>query len=96
MLNTLRSIAVVNWPEELFLDYYNLAPGIVGRTVAIRIDKLFATVWNCVAIERTTGTEKSGKYLLIFKERDMEKAKESVGNLIEAVRMKSDNVQILL
>jgi hypothetical protein len=43
MLNTLRPIAVVNWPEELFLDHYNPAPGVAG-TVAIRIDKLFTSV----------------------------------------------------
>jgi hypothetical protein len=83
MLNTLRSIAVVNWPEELFLDHYNPAPDVTG-TVAIRIDKLFTSVWNCVAIEKTTETDARGKYLLIFREIDMEKAKESLSNLIEA------------
>jgi hypothetical protein len=35
MLNTLRSVAVVNWPEELFLDHCNPAPGVTG-TVANR------------------------------------------------------------
>jgi hypothetical protein len=89
MLNTLRSIAVVNWPEELFRDRYNPAPSITG-TVAIQIDKLFMNVWNCVAIERTMETETRGKYLLIFKERDMEKAKESIGELIEAFGRNSD------
>jgi len=85
MLNTLtlRSIAVVNWPEELFLDHYNPAPDVAG-TVAIRIDKLFTSVWNCVAIEKTTETDARGKYLLIFREIDTEKAKESLSNLIEA------------
>jgi hypothetical protein len=89
MLNKLRSIAVVNWPEELFLDHYNPAPDVTG-TLAIRIDNLFMNVWNCVAIERTMDTETRGKYLLIFQEEDMEKAKESIGNLIEAFGRKSD------
>jgi predicted HTH domain antitoxin len=87
--HVLRSIAVVNWPEKLFLDHYNPAPGILGK-VAIRTDKLFMNVWNCVAIERRSETEKSGKYLLIFKGIDMEKAKESIGNLIQAFGRKSD------
>lgn len=34
MMNKLRAIAVVNWPEELFLDPYNPAQEIAG-TVAI-------------------------------------------------------------
>jgi len=89
MLNTLRSIAVVNWPEELFLDHYNPAPDIPG-TLAKRIDNLLMNVWNCVAIEKTMDTETRGKYLLIFQEKDMEKAKESIGNLIEAFGRKSD------
>ena len=83
MLNTLRSIAVVNWPEELFLDKYNSAPDVAG-TMAMRIDNLLLNVWNCVAIEKTTDTTTKGKYLLIFQEKDMEKAKISIGNLIEA------------
>jgi hypothetical protein len=89
MLNTLRSISVVNWPEELFLDHYNPAPDVEG-TVAIQIDKLFINVWKCVAIERTMETERRGKYLLIFKEEDMEKAKDSIGDLIEAFGRLSD------
>jgi hypothetical protein len=36
MLNTLRSIAVVNWPEVLFLDHYNPAPDITG-TLAMEL-----------------------------------------------------------
>jgi hypothetical protein len=75
MLNTLRSIAVVNWPEELFFDHYNPAPAVEG-TIHLRVDKILIEVWNCVAIERTTETESRGKYLLIFQETDMEKAKE--------------------
>jgi hypothetical protein len=39
VLNTLRPLAVVNWPEELFQDHYNLAPDVEG-TIAIKIDKL--------------------------------------------------------
>jgi hypothetical protein len=70
MLNTLRSIAVVNWPEESFRDHYNPAPSLAG-TVAIRIDKLLISVWNCVAIERTKEADPRGKYLFIFKETDM-------------------------
>ena len=89
MLNTLRSITVVNWPEELFQDFYNPAPDVAG-TVAKRIDKLLMNVWKCLAIEKTTDTDTRGKYLLIFQERDMEKAKESIGNLIEAFGRKSD------
>jgi hypothetical protein len=83
MLNTLRSITVVNWPEELFLDHYNPASDVAG-TMAIRVDKILTETWNCVAIERTTETETRGKYLLIFQEADMEKAKASIGDLIEA------------
>jgi hypothetical protein len=30
VLNTLRPIAVVNWPEELFHNHYNPAPNIEG------------------------------------------------------------------
>jgi hypothetical protein len=65
MLSTLRSITVVNWPEELFRDHYNPAPGVAG-TVVIRIDKLLTSVWNCVAIEITKETDSRGKYLFIF------------------------------
>jgi hypothetical protein len=83
MLNTLRSITVVNWPEELFLDHYNPATDIEG-TIAKRVDKILIETWNCVAIERTTETDTRGKYLLIFQETDMEKAKASIGDLIEA------------
>jgi hypothetical protein len=83
MLNTLRSITVVNWPEELFLDHYNPASDVEG-TIAKRVDKLLIEAWNCVAIERTTETDTRGKYLLIFQETDMEKAKTSIGDLIEA------------
>jgi len=83
MLNTLRSITVVNWPEELFLDHYNPAAEVEG-TIAIRVDKILTEVWNCVAIERTTETETRGKYLLIFQETDMERAKSTIGELIEA------------
>jgi len=43
-----------------------------------------------VAIERTTETETRGKYLLIFQEADMEKAKASIGELIEAFGRTSD------
>ena len=43
-----------------------------------------------VAIERTTETETRGKYLLIFQEADMEKAKASIGDLIEAFGKTSD------
>jgi hypothetical protein len=89
MLNTLRSITVVNWPEELFLDHYNPASDVEG-TMAIRVDKILTEAWNCVAIERTTETEKRGKYLLIFQEADMEKAKASIGDLIEAFGRTSD------
>jgi hypothetical protein len=89
MLNTLWSIAVVNWQEELYLDHYNPAPDITG-TLAIRIDNLRMDVWNCVAIKRTMDTETRGKYLLIFQEEDMEKAKELIGNFIEAFGRKSD------
>jgi hypothetical protein len=83
MLNTLRSITVVNWPEELFQDHYNPAPGVEG-VVPIRVDKLLTGVWKYVAIERPKETQSRGKYLFIFKETDMEKAKEQIGNLIEA------------
>jgi hypothetical protein len=89
MLNTLRSITVVNWPEELFLDHYNPASDVAG-TMAIRVDKILTETWNCVAIERTTETETRGKYLLIFQEADMEKAKASIGDLIEAFGKTSD------
>jgi hypothetical protein len=65
----------VNWPEELSHDFYNPAPGIDG-TIAIRVDKLLTSVWKCVAIKKTMETETRGKYMLIFKEEDMEKAKE--------------------
>jgi hypothetical protein len=89
MLNTLRSITVVNWLEELFLDHYNPALEIDG-TAAIRVDILFMNAWKCVAIKRTMDTETRGKYLLIFREEDMEKAKISIGNLIEAFGRNSD------
>jgi hypothetical protein len=89
MLNTLRSITVVNWPEELFLDHYNPAADVEG-TITIRVDKILIEVWNCVAIERTTETDTRGKYLLIFQETDMEKAKASIGDLIEAFGRRSD------
>jgi hypothetical protein len=89
MLNTLRSITVVNWPEELFLDHYNPAADVEG-TIAIRVDKILIEKWNCVAIERTTETETRGKYLLIFQETDMERAKASIGDLIEAFGRTSD------
>jgi hypothetical protein len=89
VLNTLRSITVVNWPEELFNDYYNPASSIEG-TIAIRVDKLLMNVWKCVAIEKTMDTETRGKYMLIFKEEDIEKAKESIGDLIEAFGRNSD------
>ena len=89
MLNTLRSITVVNWPEELFKDYYNPAADVEG-TIAIRVDKILIEVWNCVAIERTTETDTRGKYLLTFQETDMEKAKASIGDLIEAFGRTSD------
>jgi hypothetical protein len=36
ILNTIRPIAVVNWPEELFKDYYNPATEVEG-TIAVRI-----------------------------------------------------------
>jgi hypothetical protein len=89
MLNTLRSITVVNWPEELFLDHYNPAADVEG-TIAIRVDKILKEAWNCVAIERTTETETRGKYLLIFQEIDMERAKVTIGELIEAFGRTSD------
>jgi hypothetical protein len=89
MLNTLRSITVVNWPEELFLDHYNPAADVEG-TIAIRVDRILTEKWNCVAIERTTETEKRGKYLLIFQETDMERAKAAIGELIEAFGRTSD------
>jgi hypothetical protein len=43
MLNTLRSIAVVNWPEELFFDHYNPAPAVEG-TIHLRVDKILIEV----------------------------------------------------
>jgi hypothetical protein len=89
MLNTLRSITVVNWPEELFLDHYNPAADVEG-TMSIRVDKILIEAWNCVAIERTTETDTRGKYLLIFQETDMERAKVSIGDLIEAFGRTSD------
>jgi hypothetical protein len=89
MLNTLRSITVVNWPEELFLDHYNPAADVEG-TIAIRVDNILTEAWNCVAIERTTETETRGKYLLIFQETDMERAKSKIGDLIEAFGRTSD------
>jgi hypothetical protein len=89
MLNTLRSITVVNWPEELFLDHYNPAADVEG-TIAKRVDKILIEAWYCVAIERTTETDTRGKYLLIFQEKDMEKAKLSIGDLIEAFGRTSD------
>jgi hypothetical protein len=56
ILNTLRSIDVVNWPEELFQDHYNPAPGVKGA-VPIRVDKLITGIWKCVAIETTKEIE---------------------------------------
>jgi hypothetical protein len=89
VLNTLRSIAVVNWHEELFHDFYNPAPGIDGM-IAIRVDEILMSAWKCVAIEKTMETETRGKYMLIFKEDDIEKAKESIGELIEAFGRNSE------
>ena len=89
MMNKLRAIAVVNWPEELFLDHYNPALGVAG-TVPIRVERLLMDVWKCAAIERTTETESRGKYLLLFRDEDMEKAKVSIGNLIDAFGRDSD------
>jgi hypothetical protein len=76
-LNTIRPIAVVNWPEELFQDHYNPAPEVDG-TIAVRIDKLLMDVWKCVAMERTMETTTRGKYMLLFQEEDKEKAKQSI------------------
>jgi hypothetical protein len=56
----------------------------IDGTVAIQVEELLTSVWKCKAIERTKETESRGKYLFIFKETDMEKAKESIGNLIKA------------
>ena len=89
MLNTIRAIAVVNWPEELFYETYNPALGVTG-TVAKQVDKLLLDAWHCVAIERTMETTTRGKYLLLFREQDMEKAKESIGKLIEDFGRASD------
>jgi hypothetical protein len=75
--------------RELFQDYYNPSPDVEG-TVAIRVDKLLTNAWHCVAIERTQETESRGKYLFIFRETDTEKAKEYLGNLIEAFGRDSD------
>jgi DNA-directed RNA polymerase subunit F len=79
----------VNWPEELFNDFYNPASGVEG-TIAIRVDKLLMNVWKCAAIEKTMDTEARGKYMLIFKDEDIEKAKELIGELIEASGRNSD------
>jgi hypothetical protein len=79
----------VNWPEELFNDIYNLASGVEG-TIAIRVDKLLMNVWKCVAIEKAMDTEVRGKYMLIFKDEDIEKVKESIGEIIEAFGRNSD------
>ena len=89
MLNKLRAITVVNWPEELFREQYNPASEISG-TVPIRVERLLMDVWKCVAIERTSDTETRGKYLLLFRDEDMEKAKDSIGSLIEAFGRESD------
>jgi hypothetical protein len=89
VLNTLRPIAVVNWPEELFMDHYNPASEVEG-TIAVRIDKLLKDVWKCVSIERTMETTTRGKYMLLFKDNDIEKAKQSIGDLIEAFGRSSD------
>jgi hypothetical protein len=59
----------VNWPEELFNDFYSPASGVEG-TIAIRGDKLLINVWKCVAIEKTMDTEARGKYMLIIKDED--------------------------
>jgi hypothetical protein len=89
VLNNLRSIVVVNWPEELFNDHYNPAPDIEG-TIAVRVDKLLMNVWKCVAIEKTMETKTRGKYMILFKEEDIEKAKVSIGDLIEAFGRNSE------
>ena len=89
MLNTLRSVTVVNWPEELFQDHYNPASDVTG-TIPLRVDSLLMNSWNCVAIEKTTDTQTRGKYLLIFQEKDMEKAKEYIGDLLEEFGRRGD------
>ena len=82
-MNKLGSISVVNWPEELFLDHYNAASEIAG-TIAIQVEKLLMDVWNCVAIEKTADTDTRGECLLLFRDQDIEKEKDTIGNLIEA------------
>jgi hypothetical protein len=64
--------------------------------MAIRVDRILMEVWNCVAIERTTETETRGKYILIFQEKDMEKAKASIGELIEAYGRNSNRASAKL
>ena len=89
MLNTLRSITVVNWPEELFQDHYNPASTVTG-TIPLRVDNLLMSSWNCVTIEKTTETQLRGKYLLIFQEKDMEKAKGYIGDLLDEFGRRGD------
>ncbi|OEU13909.1 hypothetical protein FRACYDRAFT_242263 [Fragilariopsis cylindrus CCMP1102] len=70
--------------ENILGDFYSI------EQWQSKLTNLLLDAWHCVAIERTMETTTRGKYLLLFREQDMEKAKESIGKLIEDFGRASD------